>query len=291
MKKISISIVGPGLLGRALLDSLDAAGYPVESVYTNREPEAYEIHKRFPGKFRQGLPEQDLELGKLLFLTTPDDTIQDIAEILASNPQIQWKNRKVVHCSGALSSDVLASLGEKSAQTASFHPLQTFTQTSDRNTFRDITISIEGDPALTKELEEIAEDLWSNPLRLSKDQKKILHVAAVFISNYTVALGEVADTLIRTHIGGQDFKILKPLLNQTISNMIRQDLSSALTGPVARGDVQTVRSHLEVLKDDRENYKLYKLLGNKALKLSDKINIITEQQLADLLELFKDDNT
>ncbi|MEX2368109.1 MAG: Rossmann-like and DUF2520 domain-containing protein [Balneolaceae bacterium] len=289
-KKPSFSIVGPGALGSALLDSLDAAGYSIESVYTRRRPDTYPIEKRFPGKFKQGLPTQESELGEYLFLTPPDDVISDLAERLAAIPAIQWENRKIIHCSGALSSDSLEPLGRKGALTASYHPLQTFTQSSDRNTFRDIAVSIEGNPALAEELAEIAADLWSNPIRVSKQQKQALHVAAVFISNYTVALGGVADQLIKKHLDGQDYSILKPLLNQTLSNMIQQDLPSALTGPVARGDLQTVRSHLEILQDDKEKLKLYKILGNSVLKLSYKKGLTTEERLSKLSELFKDDD-
>lgn len=289
-KKTSFTIIGPGRLGAALLDGLDAAGYPVESVYTRSEPGNDPSENHFPGKFKQGLPETDVDLGELIFLTTPDDVLSDLAEKLAAIPGIEWGGRNVIHCSGSLSSEVLASLGEKGAQTASFHPLQTFTGSSDRNTFRNIAVSIEGGPEIAGELEEIAESLWSNPVRLSKHQKQVLHVAAVFVSNYTVALGEIADGLIREEISGQNFEILKPLLKQTADNMIQQDLVSALTGPVARGDVETVRNHLEVLREKKEYLNLYKSLGKKTLELSIKKNIATDVQVEKLSKLFTEDS-
>src|SRR5690625_824650 len=304
------TIIGPGALGRSLLAALAAAGGEIRSVVSRRagesihfgsdprdgsgsDPTRHEADSELetssdlnpsqpdsdpiPGDTGLGNGIKSLQLeeldddhtGGILFITTPDDAIAEVVERL-SHLELNWNERIVAHCSGLLSSKVLQPLKDRGAGVASFHPLQTFTGSADSERFHRIHISVEGEGHAVDRLWSVAVSLGATPLRLDPDQKGILHIAAVFLSNYLVVLEGVADQLIRQHIPGSDRRILEPLLEQTLSNLRKMPPEKALTGPISRGDRQTVEKHLERLgKMDNQNLpKLYRDLGLEAVKLA-----------------------
>jgi predicted short-subunit dehydrogenase-like oxidoreductase (DUF2520 family) len=284
--KPDITVIGPGAVGSSLIKNLSEAGYPIASV----------ISRRFTGQNRPGylsgihvtgLKEaSDQTIGDLVFITSPDDAISGIAEAVSSS-DISWNGRTVVHCSGFLTSGSLQSLQEKGAAVAAFHPLQTFIEQSDSDPFNGIYISLEGDAKAVELLKTVAADLGAKPVPLNREQKSILHVAAVFMSNYVVALGSIAGRLIKENIPDADLSVLMPLLVRTVSNLEGGKPADVLSGPVARGDSQTVRQHLDVLKDKEQMLMVYKLMGREALRLAEQKGGLPAQSLQELQELLR----
>ena len=171
----------------------------------------------------------------------------------------------VVHCSGALGLDALVALAENPR--GSFHPLQSFPAPRGPEAFRGITIAVDATtPALLKRLQRLARDLGARPKHVPDRQRVLYHAAAVFASNYVIA--SVAEGVRLLEAAGwkraEAERALAPLVEGVAANLRLRGTVKALTGPIRRGDAETVARHLAELEDDR----LYRMLGLVALRLA-----------------------
>lgn len=282
-----ISVVGTGAVGSSLIKQLSGAGYEIKSVIS-RHP-AREVHNRIGTDLPVIHPDELTgdNIGQVLFISTPDDVISKMDETI-SELDINWQGRVVTHCSGFHASNILKKLNEKGASVAAFHPIQSFVDRSGKESFKNIYISIEGGDTAVGILLSIALNLHAKPISLNSHQKEILHIAAVFFSNYVVTLGGIADRLIKENIDGADLKVLSPLIRQTINNLEQLEPAKALSGPIARGDIETVEKHLETLKKEDDIEKVYRLLGKQALKLAEQLGEVPEKSIKKMDELFSD---
>ncbi|HBQ60955.1 MAG TPA: hypothetical protein DD671_15385 [Balneolaceae bacterium] len=266
MKKPRISIIGLGRVGTAFLNALVDQDYPVPSVY-NRSGVSESFIKSYPNTvFETGLPQNEEALGELIFLTSSDDAIPEIAANLA---QIRstFVGKFFVHCSDTLSSEILKPLQEKGAQVASFHPMRSITpKTKD---FKEVWFDVEGDEAVVAMLENIADTLGSFTFRVEPEAKSLLHVSAVVASNYLVVLADLAATISAMGNIPEDkaLKALSSLMQNTLNNVSELGTEEALTGPVVRGDLETIRDHMAKLEGNSEVLRIYKMLGYRALDI------------------------
>jgi len=204
-----------------------------------------------------------------VFLTVPDGAIatlaRDIAKADALPPSVAF-----VHCSGALGLGVLGSLGSAHA-VGSFHPLQSFPKPRPPEAFRGSLVGIDASTVpLRRRLERLARDLGAKPRSVAEAERVIYHAAAVFASNYLVALAGLAVELLET-IGwseGDAIAGLVPLMQGALAEVARRGPTRALTGPIRRGDVETVTRHLEALSGRRRTADLYRMLGAIALEIA-----------------------
>ena len=226
-----------------------------------------------------------VELGKqplqsdLVWIAVPDDTIADVARQLASAQD--WKGRIVFHSSGALTSDELAPLRKKGAKVASVHPMMTFVRGSVPE-LNGVAFAIEGDRLALGAAQEIVGRLGGEVLTIRKQNKVLYHAFGSFASPLVVALlatleqvGQAAGVRKR-HIK----RVMVPLLLQTLRNYLRGDAAAAFSGPLARGDVATVRKHLHELQKVPEAREVYVALAKAAVKsLPMKNGSVVEQEL------------
>ena len=262
----SITIIGYGRLGQALEKAADGAGYEIAYIYKNRE----ELHRM-------------KEISDLVFITPPDAEITAVCEYLRFR-FYELVGKTIAHCSGALPSNILLDLKEKGAAIACFHPMQSVTLKT--ASFEGITFDIEGDEKAIKMLEKFAEEIRANSLRVTKEDKEMLHVAAVMASNYMVTLSDLAASVSKGSglNKKQVLDALLPLMNSTLENLGQLSPSEALTGPIARGDVETVQRHVKFLKNRGELLSIYKKLGVLTLDLTDP-EIVNESVKSELKEL------
>lgn len=220
----------------------------------------------------------------LVLVAVPDDAIAAVAQTLATSgaitaPQI------VLHLSGLLDRSALDPLASTDAGRGSFHPLQSIVDPSTAaERLRGAYAGIEGDDRALQAAEALAQDLGMIAVRLSRETKAAYHAAAAIVSNYTTALLAMSQR-IATEAGlPEEYakKMYFPLLRGTIANIEAQGPINALTGPIVRGDIQTVRAHLEVLQPaDRE---LYRQLALAALRMATpKLDQTKSDQLEKLL--------
>lgn len=268
-EKFSVTIIGTGAVGSALQDFFISSGYPVLSAVNQST----------------GLPESEDRYGDVIFITTPDDVIASVAESLAQK-EIRWSGRTVVHCSGSLSSDRLSAIAAAGALTASMHPIQTFRKGDGAGRFHGITVSIEGDPDGKALLKPLIMSMKARPIDVTPGQKQALHVGAVFASNYLVSLLRTVEEYLESEEIENGIEIMRPLIQQTMHNIFEMGTSEALTGPVRRGDVQTVESHLSRLIFYPDHQALYRQLGKTALDIARESGSLSEEEADKLMQLF-----
>lgn len=282
----AITIIGTGALGSALLDFFLSEGFPVSSYWNSSRGFIFDKDSGDFSDAPVSFPSGASDLGDWIFITTPDSLISQISGKLAEIP-LNWSLKSVIHCSGNMTSGVCRSLADKGAVVASIHPLQTFTRGDKKERLQDIHISLEGDEALTSQFKQIIYKMGAKPVTLDSGQKQALHIAAVFASNYLIALLCTAENLLREEGIDNGLNILEPLIRQTLSNVFDLGIDAALTGPVSRGDDVSVKEHLDVLKKNPEHHRLYQLLGKEALQIATKQNRLTKDQAEKLKALFE----
>lgn len=285
--KPSITIIGTGAVGSALENFFNDYGFKIMSTWNSREGSVFSDEKGEFQNFKRRLPQHDNEIGELVFITTPDDLISKIARNL-SDCDISWKQKTVVHCSGNLNTDELSDLADRGAKTVSMHPIQTFKKGDRKDRFNNVYISLQGDPEAKEQLQPLIEKMGAVSISLDKTQKRILHIAAVMASNYLVALMFSAEKLLKDAGLENGFNSLETLVHQTISNVFEKGPENALTGPISRGDSESVQTHLKELRG-KEQENVYKALGHEALKIAEKSGDLSHKQVDELKQLLNNE--
>jgi predicted short-subunit dehydrogenase-like oxidoreductase (DUF2520 family) len=285
-KMTRIGIIGAGTVGTSLAVRLSLKGYRIEAVSSRSRSSAFRLVQA-TGSGRifessQGVADN----ADFVFITTPDDAIPAVAA------EIKWHaGQYVVHCSGADSLDVLEAARLCGAQVGSFHPLQTFAgiQKAIEN-LPGSTFALEAEGALLEVLKGMALALEGRWIKLGAGDKPAYHTAAVISCNYLVTLVKLATDLWGTFGIPREEAIqaLLPLLKGTINNIENLGIPKALTGPIARGDVGTVRIHMDTLKETApEILPAYSELGLQTLPVALAKGKISERQAMELEDIFK----
>ncbi len=256
----TVGIIGPGRAGIGLGLALARAGYTVRLHGRHK--------KSVPAPLTLTVGPEDRppawigEAGVLL-LAVRDDALRGLALMLHHSQAVRAEH-VVLHLSGVQGQEALGPLVTTRAALGSLHPLQTISEpegASER--LKGAWAAVEGMPRAVETAEQLARDVGLKPFRLATKHKAVYHAGAVFASNYFVVIEAVAQRLLR-HAGLTDAEAWEG----TLANLARQQPSDALTGPVMRGDVETIVRHLESLTIDDQN--LYRLLGRAALELARK---------------------
>ena len=259
---LSVSVIGPGALGQAIIDLvLRHPGFNLRSVW-GRTKSANYFTESSDHKVKTNLlfPSKDSDLGRLIIISVPDNQIKTVAQQL-SEAGISWKNRYVIHLSGSLDSSILEPLATKGAHIGSLHPLQTFTRGDTADRFDDIWFTMQGNDAIISILDKLIAPCSGQRKILSSSQKSAMHLAAVFASNYLVALMDVVENITKDSDISDGLKMLEPIVQQTVHNINSKGSKKSLSGPVARGDTSTIEKHLEQLEKNPRYLKLYCQLG------------------------------
>ena len=262
-----VGIIGPGRAGIGLAVALTQAGYRVSLYGRHTKP----VPK--PLTLTVGPADQPpawISQAGVVILAVRDDAIRPLAEALARTRAVQGE-QVVLHLSGVQGQEALAPLVSSRAALGSLHPLQTIAEPERApERLKGAWAAVEGMPRAVQAAEGLAQDLGMRPFRIASRAKAIYHAGAVFASNYLVVVEAVAQRLLR-HAGLSDveaWQALRPLVEGTLENLTRQQPIAALTGPVARGDEETIQRHLAVLT--RDDAALYRVLGRAALELAQK---------------------
>ncbi|HKL83343.1 MAG TPA: Rossmann-like and DUF2520 domain-containing protein [Desulfobacter sp.] len=229
--------------------------------------------------------------GDIVFITTPDGLIESICGDLAQQNALGPKTM-VFHLSGAHSSEILAQAKQAGAVVGSIHPLQSFTlyEPGQANPFEGINISVEGDPDAVCQGKDIAAALGAQAFAIPTESKTLYHASAVVASNYLVTLVRFALTLLMETGLREDvaFEILSPLIQGTFSNIGSKGCTRALTGPVVRGDHETVSRHLADIDEKTPEFSaLYRLLGTHTLDIAKAGEGLSEEAEQILSKLFE----
>lgn len=195
----------------------------------------------------------------LLILTRRD---ADVLTLVDALPEVRH-HPIVTHCSGAYSSDVLASARGKGWQVAAWHPLMTFTGSEPPEIFKGIIWALEGDAGATAMLDHISVALGGTTARIPPELRPFYHLSGVFSNNLLISLLNEAFGLIeKTGVDAEAGRTaLLALVTATLNNLKLMTPVEALTGPVKRGDAATIERHLRLLNFDPELREIYRLLS------------------------------
>jgi predicted short-subunit dehydrogenase-like oxidoreductase (DUF2520 family) len=290
-----MGVVGCGRLGASLAHALAAAGYRVVAL-AGRDPVPAQVLAAAIPDSRAVAPYVAVRAAELVLLVVPDDAVEELASALPWRP-----GQAVVHCAGALDLSPLAAAARAGAATGCLHPLQAFPEPGGLpERLRGIAFGVEvaeaGGSALGALLEALALDIGAAcTLRLEGVDRALYHAAAVIASNDVVALAAAAGRAWA--LAGlpteQAARALGPLLVGAAEAVAAlpsgQPLAEALTGPLARGDVATVRRHLDALSAEPALAVLYRTLGRELLALglahppavADELHALLDRELAE----------
>jgi predicted short-subunit dehydrogenase-like oxidoreductase (DUF2520 family) len=203
----------------------------------------------------------------------PDDAVSTVAGLLAESGAGIPETVAFVHLSGALQLNALEPLRARHP-VGSFHPLQSFPEPRSPASFRGVVVGVDATTALLqRRLASLARALGGRPKRVDDSQRAIYHAAAVFASNYVaVLLGTAVDLLKRAGWTEKEaIAGLLPLAEGTLEAVRTRGPVRALTGPVRRGDVQTVERHLAALTEPVADQ--YRMLGSVALAIAEEAGL------------------
>jgi predicted short-subunit dehydrogenase-like oxidoreductase (DUF2520 family) len=266
----SFSVVGAGRLGTPLAAALVRRGWKL-AIIVDKDARAARESRRIIGRGRAAVSLATAARAQgAVIIAVPDDVVGRVAAALARTGGT-WAGRVVLHTSGVLPARVLQPLAKQGARVASLHPIQSFPKKDlPASIFKGITWGVEGDPAGVEAACEIVGALRGNVLLLSERNKPLYHAACSLASNALVALeGTAAGVLRAAGIEEKDAAgMLGPLVQGTLQNVKNLGPEKALTGPILRGDVATVRSHLKALRDDPGTREVYKVMGKRILGLA-----------------------
>jgi predicted short-subunit dehydrogenase-like oxidoreductase (DUF2520 family) len=244
----TIAIVGAGRLGRVLGRSLRRAEWKIGAVVARSDSSARSAVRTIGGGFPlAGISSRVLH-ANIVLIATPDDAISEIAAKLARISGDEWRDKIVLHTSGALDDSVLAPLARRGASTGALHPLQTFSERSSPP-LEGIVFAIQGDPRAQRSARRIALAVGGVPVTLRRDAKAAYHAAGTFASPFVLAVIECAlRILMDCDFSRRRAKMaLLPLVRQTLSNFERFGAKESWTGPISRGDFATVARHKAAL--------------------------------------------
>ena len=214
------------------------------------------------------IPAQKLS-ANLVWFSVPDAEIAHAAQGLIDvfGPETQsWKGKIALHSSGALSSDELGVLRRRGAAVASAHALMTFVRGS-RPPFAGVPFAVEGDPAAVRIARRIISDLGGLAYPIRKKDKAAYHAWGTFASPLFTALLATSERVAALAGVKKDEarKRMIPILLQTLANYATLGAPGAFSGPIIRGDLDTVKRHLRVLRKAQPAREVYSALANAAL--------------------------
>ncbi len=283
-----IGIIGTGAVGCALAKGLTQAGHTLTALVDKKPAVARELAAEL--KLDHYAPTLD-QIGpdtQILIVSVPDSQIPIVDHSIAKRlPKIRIK--ACVHTSGALPGSSLSAVSAGGVRVASLHPLQTFASREKSPGLKNVFFAIEGDPAILERLEELVRQMGGIPVVIPSDGKALYHAAAVFASNFIPTLLRVSTELLDSiGVSPEDSrKMLAPLMQQTIENCLRIGEISALTGPVARGDAQTIARHLDAIgKVNLPLQAIYRILSLKTLELAQEKGL-EEVEFNSILEILQ----
>ena len=265
-----IGIIGAGKVGTTLGKYLSIHGKNVTGFYSRTHESADEAATFAETETYSSLCKL-VEKSDVIFITTPDGVIHQVwGDLLHQD----ISNRIICHFSGSLSSHVFSGREEAGASGISMHPMYAF---SDKfhsyEQFHTAYLTLEGDPEAVAVMKPMWEAIGHHVLTLKAKDKIKYHAAAAMASNEMLGLMQASlDILSECGFSEKDsLALLTPLVQGNIASMLEKGCVNALTGPVERGDAQTVRKHLQALEGSKAG-KIYQSLGSTMVELAKRRN-------------------
>ncbi|HUK91366.1 MAG TPA: DUF2520 domain-containing protein [Blastocatellia bacterium] len=278
-----LAIIGGGRVGRALGRLARNAGYEIGEVVCRKRVNAARAVAFIGSGVPQSVAGARISYSDVILISTPDDSIGQATELIRSRYEQSDGDRQtrptrstmrmpvVLHASGALSSEILEPLLARGFSIGSCHPLQTFESPASAIELIDQSFfCIEGDKRAVRAARKLVADIGGRCFQIPTDLKSLYHAAAFLASGGIVGLISISlEALARCGLEGRQARaVLMPLVRATVANIQVLGPERALTGPVRRGDVSTIKRNLDALRlVDPQWSRLYKLLAEQGAQL------------------------
>jgi predicted short-subunit dehydrogenase-like oxidoreductase (DUF2520 family) len=289
----TVFILGAGAVGTSLGRALSEAGWEISGAYCRDPVHAGRSAEAIGTTAYSGDLPAELGGADVVLVAVPDPAIAAVAEQalaagLTTDEQI-W-----LHCAGGLPATAMASLGGKVKGIGTMHPALAFPKGDPTAVPRRATFAIDGDPPALEATRDLVSALGGITVEIPPEQRATYHASLVLASNYLVAQLAQARELLREVglTGAEAEQLLTSLGASALAGAAVVGIDASLTGPISRGDVDTVERHLQALSAKPEAARLYRELGRATLEIVRERRELSDQELtalAELLEVSDDD--
>jgi len=251
---MNISIIGSGNVATVLGKRIASTGHHIREVFSPTKKHAIELAESIGASPCSNWEEMDMSSD--LYLAAISD--QGLIQLCG---YLNLDNKLIVHTAGSVSIHVLRSV---SKNYGSFYPLQSLRK--ELNRIPDIPFLVDGNSneSLTL-ITDFAKGISDQVHRASDDQRLTLHLAAVIVNNFTNHLYSLTEKFCADN--GVEFKLLSPLMSETTARLHDFSPSQTQTGPAARGDLETIAKHLQLLKTNPELRELYSVISKSIMQM------------------------
>ena len=278
-------IIGAGRVGCSLgkyfrSKNADLVGYYDTNAAAAKEAAAFTQTAGF-NQVQQLVRESDI-----LFITTPDSLLVPVWEEIKG---MSHRNQIICHCSGALSSDSFSGAKEAGVSCCSVHPMLPFSNKfSSYEQLNKAFFTVEGQDAAVEAISGLFSSIGNEVCRIDGAKKAKYHAAASILSNQVIAVLDMGYTLLEDCGFTRDeaVRATGQLVMRNIENVLEAGCDGALTGPIERNDIETVKKHIACMQnDDSDDVSLYKMLGTKLAKIAEKKN--PDKDYTQMMELLR----
>ncbi len=292
--RFRVAIIGGGKVGQVLGRLLSTGGQKVECVISRRSSSA-RAAGRFIGCRSVSTSLSDIPRGvNLVLIATPHDAIIPVAEALSRVDHLHSRPPAVCHTSGMLTASALDVLAAGGSVTFSFHPLQTFPRDfHPRNiveSIRGIAYGVDGPPKGIRIARSLAGALKGHIVIVPPEMREFYHAACVVASNHITALLHVLEMMYE-ELGATKknfLRIFRPIVEATLNNVELTSPAKALSGPVARGGVETVAGHLASIRRYKPELMAYFVrMTDETVRLALEKGSLTEEKATDMRNLLR----
>lgn len=244
--QLAVGVIGAGRAGTAMGAALARAGHRVVAASAVSQASLGRIAASLPG-VPVLLPEQVVERADLVLLTVPDDALAGLVSGLVAT-EVPMRGRLMAHASGRHGLAVLDPVVARGALPLALHPVMTFTgRPEDVAKMAGISFGVTAPAALRPVAEVLVVEMGGEPVFIDEDKRGIYHAALASAANHLVTLVAAAADMLSAAGVADPARMLGPLLSASLENSLALG-SAALTGPVARGDAETVAAHIKAIK-------------------------------------------
>lgn len=266
---MEIGIVGAGRVGCSIGKYLKEHGAAVAGYYS-KSRESVEFAATFTNTAAFPSLGELVEAASMIFITTPDDEIRPVWEKIARQP---IRGKIICHFSGSLSSVVFSGREQAGASGCSVHPMYAFSsKETSWQQLNQVLFTMEGDSHALDRVGLVLAQAGIRHFAIDSAKKERYHAAASMVSNMMIGLYQMSIDMLQD-CGFEEAAarlLVEPLVRNNIENLLATSPEQALTGPIERNDVETVRKHLAVLTE--EEREVYTSLAQKLVETARRKN-------------------
>ena len=244
-RESSIGFIGAGTVAKSFTIALTRQGYRVVAAASRSFSSAEDLAGRVDGCVAFESLDDAAAACDVVFVTTPDDSIRSTVE------SVSWRaGQAVVHTSGVLTLDVLDAAARAGASPGAFHPMQLFSSPETGvEGIPGTTFGIAGDAEVSAYLEEMALAIGGRPVFVRAEDKPLYHLSGVMMGGLLSSLAATVAQLWESFgfDRAEGVRALTPMMRGVANNLETLGVPGGVAGPYTRGDLGTVRTHLETL--------------------------------------------